>query len=684
MISSSHSRPSLDSTPSQISSSDSFPFPRTPTNDMPFSMVEPPSPIILASPTKQRRIFMIPRKAPLRDMSSTATLKPNTPATPTDPAPPSKTLRRTSRLQKLKFDLSGPEKRPAIAPQIASPLPSASISISTAFLKQSTNAPTPPENPPSAAVSTYPAEATHNLSNPSLTHLPTPTLARLDHSDNGPKNPQKTPEGRDAGKGPLLQFKPRGRVMESRKRVPSTLNERSPFSPTAGFLLSTVDAGQSEPARPWHSEAVGSAAHEKGVVEHTGSSSDTPEERAHARSEWLRSLRNRTISRLRSVNGLKELNELKRNVEICERRSTERPEGAVRVRVRANNMVVGPINRTGASSSADATIGRSHPRLGSASSGSAMGVVDTRTTPLSTPSSSMHSFRAHSRTSIAFAGLPHPEAKRTPGSWSRRSSGSGSTTRPTSPSRPRRKSSLIGSIFSRPGSMSTHEEERDHGTEELETMARRTEEMMRAAVWGKSVTDKRWSGTSLRASQQYQHQHRGSQSSVNIDTNATASASRSSVDVRSTRSTSPLPLPPTMAFGQMQPVAIAAPLPRQPRRRPSRLHKKSFDWSAAGHPHPPSAYQEPVSPLTPVAPPHAHDEAARKSMGEFNEYVKTLPRNFATSYVAQLIEQGEKASTSSSASSSTAAPQKDKERRGSKMIAREVSRKISAVFVGKR
>lgn len=466
--------------------------------------------------------------------------------------------------------------------------------------------------------------------------------------------------------------------MTPRNRVASTLNERSPFSPTAGFLLSTVDATQSNPAPPLHSTVVG-LVQERDAVDHASSSSDTPEERAHARSEWLRSLKNKTISRLRSVNGLKELNELKKNVDICERRSSERPEGAVRVRVRANNMVLGQIDRTSLSS--DVTIGRSHPRLGSASSGSGMGIVDPRITPVSTPSSSLHSFRAHSRTSIAFAELPHPEhhphlpdAKRTLGSWSRRSSGSGNSSRPASPNRLRRKSSLIGSMFSRSSSMSTHEEERDHSTEELETMARRTEEMMRAAVWGKGVSDKRLSGASSRGSHQYQHQ-RGS--SVNI--HPSASASRSSVDVGSSRSTSPLP--PVVSFAQVPPVA-PTPTP-QPRRRPSRLLKKSIDWSVAGHAHPPSAYQEPISPRTPVARPASpsHDEAARKSMGEFSEYVKTLPRNFATSYVTHLLEQGDKTSTSSSSST---APQKDKERRGSKAIAREVSRKISAVFVGKR
>jgi len=465
--------------------------------------------------------------------------------------------------------------------------------------------------------------------------------------------------------------------MTPRKRVPSTLNECPPF---AGFLHSTVDACQSEPTRPLHSTMVG-LAQERDAMDHASSSSDTPEERAHARSEWLRSLRTRTISRLKSVNGMKELNELKKNVEICEQRSSERSDAAVRVRVRANNIVTGPVNR--ASLGSNATIGGSHPRLESASSGPGMGVVDDpRTTPVLTPSPSLHSFRAHSRTSVAFAELPHPEphpqppeAKGTFGSWSRRSSGSGTTSRPTSPNRPRRKSSFIGSMFSRSSSMSTHEEERDNGTEELETMARRTEEMMRATVWGRGVTEKRWSGVSARGSKQYQH-HRGSRSSVDI--NPSANASRSSVDVGSSRSTSPLP--PAVGFGPMPPIATTPTL--QPRRRPSRLLKKSIDWSATAHPNPPSAYQEPVSPRTPVARPASpsHDEAARKSMGEFSEYVKTLPRSFATSYVAHVLEQGEKASTSSSSSTT----QKDKERRGSKMIAREVSRKISAVFVGKR
>ena len=497
------------------------------------------------------------------------------------------------------------------------------------------------------------------------------------------KNPCEAPEGRDTDRGPLLQFKPRGRVMVPRNRVPSSLDERSSFSPTAGFLLTTVGASQNNSARPLHSAVVG-LAQEKDTGGNASSSSDTPEERAHARTEWLRSLRKKTISRLRSVNGLKELNELKKNVEICERRSSERSEGAVRVRVRANNMVVGPSNRSSLGS--DATIGRSHPRLGSASSGSAIGMVDPRITPMSASSSSIHSLRVHSRTSIAFADLPHPEhhpqlpeARWPLGSWSRRSSGFGTTSRPVSPTRPRRKSSLLGSMFSRPASMSMHEEERDNGTEELETMARKTEEMMRAAIWGTSVTDKRWSGASPRGSQQYQQQ-KGNQSSVNI--NPSASASRISVDVGSSRSTSPVP--PVQGFESMP--SIVPPPTLQPRRRPSRLLKKSIDWSAAGHSAPPSAYQEPVSPRTPVARPVArppsppHDEAARKSMGEFSEYVKTLPRNFATNYVATLLEQAEKASTSSS--SSTA--HNDKERRGSKAIAREVSRKISAVFVGKR
>ena len=469
--------------------------------------------------------------------------------------------------------------------------------------------------------------------------------------------------------------------MTPRKRVPSTLNERSPFSSTAGFLLTTVGSSQSDPVRPMHSAVVG-LVQERDAVGHASSSSDTPEERSNSRTEWLRSLRKKTVSRLRSVNGLKELNELKKNVEICERRSSERPEGAVRVRVRANNMVIGPSNRS--SHASDATIGRSHPRLGSASSGSGMGMVDLRTTPMSTSASSMHSFRAHSRTSIAFADLPLPEhhsqlpeARRVLGSWSHRSNGSGTSSRPVSPSRPRRKSSLLGSMFSRPASMSMmHEEELDHGTEGLETMARKTEEMMRATIWGKSVTDKRLSGASFRGSQQYQ-QHRGNRSSVNI--NPSASASRSSVGLETSRSTSPVP--PIQGFGSMP--SVAPPPALQPRRRPSRLLKKSIDWSAAGHPSPPSAYQDPVSPKTPVAraPSPSNDEAARKSMGEFSEYVKTLPRSFASNYVTTLLEQGEKASTSSS---SSAAPQRDKERRGSAAIAREVSKKISAVFVGKR
>ena len=670
MVSSSHSRPSLDSSPSHLSSSDSFPFPRTPTNDVPFSVVTPPTPVIPTNPTKQRRIFMIPRKSPLRDTSSTATLKPNALSMPPDPAPPSKTLRRTGRLQKLKLDLTGPERRSSTALQISSPLPPASFS--PVSMTQSIIAPTPTENALPSATSVQSADATLSFHNLSLTHLAIP--AQSNHSDDDPKNQRETSEGRDIGKGPLLQFKPRGRVTTPRKRVTSTLNERSPFSPTAGFLLSTVGANQNDPAPPLHSAVVG-LLQEKDAVDHASSSSDTPEERSHARSEWLRSLRNKTMSRLRSVNGLKELNELKKNVDICERRSSERPEGAVRVRVRANNMVVGPIDRTSLSS--DVTIGRSHPRLGSASSASGIGMVD----PKTTPSSSSHSFRAHSRTSIAFAELPHPdhpaqlpEAKRTLGSWSRRSSGSGNTSRPASPNRPRRKSSLIGSMFSRSSSMSTHEEERDHSTEELETMARRTEEMMRAAVWGKGVSDKRLSGASARGSQRHQQ---GSRSSFNI--HPSASASRSSVDVGSSRSTSPLP--PAMGFTQVPPVA-PTPTP-QPRRRPSRLLKKSVDWSATGHAHPPSSFQEPVSPRAPVASPAPppHDEAARNSMGEFSEYVKTLPRSFATSYVSHLIEQGDRPSTSSSSST---APQKSKERRGSKAIAREVSRKISAVFVGKR
>ena len=638
---------------------------------MPFSTVTPPTLVIPASPTKQRRKFMIPRKAPLRDTSSTATLKPNVPSTPPDSAPPPKTLRRTGRLQKLKLDLTGAEKRSSTPPQTSSP-PSSSVT----FMTQVISAPTPTENIPSSAVSVHSADVTLNLHNLSLAHLPFPPHSNP--SDNGPKNPRETSEGNDAGKGPLLQFKPRGRVTTPRKLVPSTLNERSPFSPNIGFLLSTVEAPQSDPARPLHPTVVGLAL-EKDPADHASSSSDTTEERAHARSEWLRSLRNKTMSRLKSVNGLKELNELKKNVEICERRSSERPEGAVRVRVRANNMVLTPPSRTGTPLGSDATIGRSHPRLGSASSGSGLGMADPRTTPMSTPSSSLHSFRAHSRTSIAFADLPQPEhhpqlpeAKRTLGSWSRRSSGPGNTSRPTSP---RRKSSLIGSMFSRPGSMSTHEEEQDHGTEELETMARKTEEMMRAAVWGKSVTDRRWSGASAARSHQY-HGQRGSRSSVNIDIGASASTSRSSVDVRSSRSTSPLP----SIVGQMQSVAPTTPT-LQHRRRPSRLHKKSIDWPAAGQTHAPSAFQEPVSPRTPVARPRSpsHDEAARRSVGEFSEYVRTLPRSFATSYVAQLLEQEDKASPSTSA-----APQRDKERRGSKAIAQEVSKKISAVFVGKR
>ena len=477
--------------------------------------------------------------------------------------------------------------------------------------------------------------------------------------------------------------------MTPRSRAPSTFDERSQFSPTAGFLLTTVGMSQSDPARPLHSAVVG-LAQEKDTIGNASSSSDTQEERAHARTEWLRSLRKKTISRLRSVNGLKELNELKKNVEICERRSSERSEAAVRVRVRTNNIVGGPSNRSSLGS--DATIGRSHPRLGSASSGSAIGMVDPKTTPMSTSSSSINSFRALSRTSVAFADLPHPEhpqvpdARRGLGSWSRGSSGSGTTSRPVSPNRPRRKSSLLTSMFSRPASMTMHKEESDHGTEELETMARKTEEMMRATIWGKGVTDKRWSGASPRGSQQYQQQ-KENQSSVNI--NPSASASRSSFDVGSSRSTSPIP--PMQGFGSMPSVAPPPALQPalQPRRRPSRLLKKSIDWSAAGHPSPPSAYQEPVSPRTPVTRPRppSHDEAARKSMGEFSEYVKTLPRSFATNYVATLLEEGEKAPAPTpvpASSSSSTAPQNDKERRGSKAIAREVSRKISAVFVGKR
>jgi hypothetical protein len=641
---------------------------------MPFSLVTPPTPILPVSPTKRRK-FMIPRKSPLRDASSTATLKPNAPSTPPDPAPSLKTLRRTSRLQKLKLDLAGPDRRSSTAPHTSSPPPP--VSFSPTSMSQSINV-NPSEIGPPSAVPVNSADATLSFHNLSLTHLPTPVQSN--RLDDGPKNPRETSEGRDSDRGLLLQFKPRGRVMTPRKRVPSTFDERSPFSPTAGFLLTTVGASQSDPARPLHSAVVG-LAQEKDAVGNASSSSDTPEERTHARTEWLRSLRKKTISRLRSVNGLKELNELKKNVEICERRSSERPEGAVRVRVRANNMVVGPGNR--ASLGSDATIGRSHPRLGSASSGSAIGMIDPRTTPMSTSSSSIHSFRVLSTTSIAFADLPHPEhlpqppeARRGMGSWSRRSSGSGPASRPVSPNRSKRKSSLLASMFSRPTSMSMHEEETDNGTEELETMARKTEEMMRATIWGKGVADKSWSGTSPRASQQYQQQ-KGDQSSVNI--NPSARTSRTSVDVGSSRSTSPVP--PMRSFGSIP--SVASPPALQPRRRPSRLLKKSVDWTAAGHPTPPSAYQEPVSPRTPVArpPSPSRDEAARKSMGEFTEYVKTLPRSFATSYVATLLEQEEKAPTSSS--NSTATPN-EKERRGSKGIAREVSRKISAVFVGKR
>ncbi len=669
MVSSSHSRPSLDYSPSHLSSSDSFPFPRTPTNDIP--LVTPPTPILPVSPTKRRK-FMIQRKSPLRDTSSTATLKSNTPSITPDPVPSSKTLRRTGRLQKLKLDLAGPEKRSSTAPQALPP----PVSFSPVFMTQSINV-APSENIPSA-VSLHSADATLSFHNLSLTHLPTPVQSN--HLDDSPENPRETSEGRDADRRLLLQFKPRGRVMTQRKQVPSALNERSPVSPTAGFLLTAGGASQSDPVRPLHSAVVG-LAQEKDAVGHASSGSDSPEERANSRTEWLRSLRKNTISRLRSVNGLKELNELKKNVEICERRSSERSEGAVRVRVRANNMVAGPSNRS--SQASDATIGRSYPRLGSASSGSGMGVVDPRTTPISTSSSSIHSFRVNSRTSIAFADLPHPEhhpqlpeARPLLGSWSHRSSGSGATNRPVSPSRPRRKSSLLGSMFSRPVSMRMHVEERDHGTEELETMARKTEEMMRATIWGKGVADKRWSGESPRWSQRYQQQ-RGHQSSVNI--NPSASASRSSIDMGTSRSTSPVP--PIQGFGSIP--SVAPPPALQPRRRPSRLLKKSFDWSAAGHPTPPSAFQETVSPRTPVArpPSPSHDEAARKSMGEFSEYVKTLPRSFATSYVTTLLEQEEKAPTPSSSST---APQKDKERRGSAAIAREVSRKISAVFVGKR
>ena len=672
MVSSSHSRPSLDSSPSHLSSSDSFPFPRTPTNDMPFSVVTPPTPVLPVSPTKRRK-FMIQRKSPLRDASSTATLKPNAPSIPPDPVPSSKTLRRTGRLQKLKLDLAGPEKRSSTAPQALPP----PVSFSPTFMTQSIHV-NPSENVPTSAVSVHSADATLSFHNLSLTHLPTPVQSN--HLDDGPKSLRETSERSDTDKGLLLQFKPRGRVMTPRKQAPSTLNERSPFSPSAGFLPTTGGATSSDPVRPLHSAVVG-LAQEKDAVGHASSSSDSPEERGNSRTEWLRSLRKNTISRLRSVNGLKELNELKKNVEICERRSSERSESAVRVRVRANNMVAGPSNRS--SQASDATIGRSYPRLGSASSGSGMGVVGPRTTSMSTSSSSIHSFRVHSRTSIAFADLPHPEhhpqlpeATRLLGSWSHRSRGSRTTSRPVSPSRPRRKSSLLGTMFSRPVSMSMHVEERDHGTEELETMARKTEEMMRATIWGKGAADKRWSGTSPRWSQQYQQQ-RGNRSSVNI--NPSASASRSSIDIGTSRSTSPVP--PVQGFGSIP--SVAPPPPLQPRRRPSRLLKKSFDWSATGHPTPPSAFQEPVSPRTPVArpPSPSHDEAARKSMGEFSEYVKTLPRSFATSYVTTLLEQEEKAPTSSSSST---APQKDKERRGSAAIAREVSRKISAVFVGKR
>jgi hypothetical protein len=71
-------------------------------------------------------------------------------------------------------------------------------------------------------------------------------------------------------------------------------------------------------------------------------------------------LKNETISWLGSVDGLKELKEVKENVEICERRSAAPLEGAVHVWVRANNTFAGPMNRTGTPS---ATIGRSHSRL---------------------------------------------------------------------------------------------------------------------------------------------------------------------------------------------------------------------------------------------------------------------------------------------------------------------------------
>ena len=103
----------------------------------------------------------------------------------------------------------------------------------------------------------------------------------------------------------------------------------------------------------------------------------------------------------------------------------------------------------------------------------------------------------------------------------------------------------------------------------------------------------------------------------------------------------------------MPPVAPAPTL-----RRPSQPIEESVGWSATGHPHPHSAYQESVSGRSSCFA--SHDEAARKSMGEFSEYVKALPRSFATGYVADFLEEGEKASTSSSSST---APQRAREER---------------------
>ena len=121
----------------------------------------------------------------------------------------------------------------------------------------------------------------------------------------------------------------------------------------------------------------------------------------------------------------------------------------------------------------------------------------------------------------------------------------------------------------------------------------------------------------------------------------------------------------------MPPVAPTQAL--QPGRRPSRLLKKSIDWSSIGHPHPPSPHQEPVSPRTPVghsaSPPH--DEAAYKTMGELSEYLKRFPRasRRGTSRggrdgfdIILVFDHSTRA----------------RERRGSKMIVGEVSRKISA------